>query len=96
MGVVPSEPWRSCNVSTYVVHPPQTDAELAANATRNADGNLYPPSYVPQEANVAKRAKAGFIVLARNRELEDLKGSIRDGELTVHDSQSSIFDRLTV
>ncbi|WFD31767.1 hypothetical protein MSPP1_002806 [Malassezia sp. CBS 17886] len=44
------------------------------------DGNLYPPSFVPQEANTMPRAKAGFIVLVRNSELEGMREAMRDVE----------------
>ncbi|WFC99706.1 hypothetical protein MYAM1_002451 [Malassezia yamatoensis] len=57
-----------------------TIEDLKKYATRGADGNLYPPKFVPSEVNHMPRAKAGFIVLVRNNELNDMRKSMRDDE----------------
>ena len=44
------------------------------------DTNLYPPEFVPHVENKMPRVKAGFVVLVRNQELEDMKSSMRDVE----------------
>jgi alpha 1,2-mannosyltransferase len=59
---------------------PKSPEDLLKWATKGKDGNLYPPTFVPQMANQAPRAKAGFIVLVRNNELEGMRESMRDVE----------------
>jgi alpha 1,2-mannosyltransferase len=59
---------------------PTSPEDLMKWATKAADGNYYPPTYVPQMANQAPRAKAGFIVLVRNNELGGMRDSMRDVE----------------
>ena len=56
-----------------------TVEDLRKYAVRGDDGNLYPPEFYPSEINQAPRAKAAFISLVRNRELDDMKSSMRDG-----------------
>lgn len=53
--------------------------DLRKYAIKGKDGNLYPPQFVPAEANKMPRAKAGFIVLVRNSELDQMRESMRDG-----------------
>jgi alpha 1,2-mannosyltransferase len=53
---------------------------LIGGAKKGLDGNIYPPEYVPQLTNKAPRAKAGFVVLARNSELEAMRRSMKDVE----------------
>lgn len=55
---------------------PQSPEELLKWATKGEDGNYYPPEFVPQMANQAPRAKAGFIVLVRNSELKAMRESM--------------------
>lgn len=57
----------------------KTIDDLRPFAVKGKDGNLYPPQFVPHEVNKMPRAKAGFIVLVRNSELEDMRKSMRDG-----------------
>ncbi|SNX82532.1 probable KRE2 - alpha-1,2-mannosyltransferase [Melanopsichium pennsylvanicum] len=59
---------------------PSSIEELSKWAQVGEDGNLYPPTFIPQMANQAPRAKAGFIVLVRNSELEGMRESMRDVE----------------
>ncbi|KAJ1034365.1 hypothetical protein NDA18_001226 [Ustilago nuda] len=59
---------------------PSTIEELSKWAQVGDDGNLYPPTFIPQMANQAPRAKAGFIVLVRNSELQGMRESMRDVE----------------
>ncbi|WFD35283.1 hypothetical protein MCUN1_002134 [Malassezia cuniculi] len=59
---------------------PQTIADVRKLATVGDDTNLYPPEFVPHEVNKMPRVKAGFVVLVRNQELEDMKSSMRDVE----------------
>lgn len=59
---------------------PQTVDDLRKLAHVGDDTNLYPPEFVPHVVNKAPRAKAGFIVLVRNQELEDMRSSMRDVE----------------
>lgn len=59
---------------------PSTIEELSKWAQVGDDGNLYPPTFIPQMANQAPRAKAGFIVLVRNAELQGMRKSMRDVE----------------
>ncbi|CAO1633414.1 unnamed protein product [Jaminaea pallidilutea] len=59
---------------------PSSPQELAQWGHKGDDGNIYPPEFVPQKANKAPRAKAGFIVLVRNSELQSMKESMRDVE----------------
>ena len=59
----------------------KTVEDLRKYAVKGKDGNLYPPQFVPSEVNKMPRAKAGFIVLVRNNELEDMRKSMRDGTL---------------
>ncbi|PWZ03150.1 putative KRE2-alpha-1,2-mannosyltransferase [Testicularia cyperi] len=89
-----SSPWQSSSSSgnsisspasvadMYTHNPgvPSSIEELSKWAQVGDDGNLYPPSYIPQMANQAPRAKAGFIVLVRNSELEGMRESMRDVE----------------
>ncbi|WFD03189.1 hypothetical protein MOBT1_001878 [Malassezia obtusa] len=58
----------------------KTIDDLRPFAVKGKDGNLYPPQFVPHEVNKMPRAKAGFIVLVRNSELEDMRKSMRDVE----------------
>ncbi|UZJ56747.1 hypothetical protein CBS101457_006067 [Exobasidium rhododendri] len=55
------------------------DDILKASKT-GADGNFYPPSHLPKVANKALKMKAGFIVLVRNRELNQMKNSMKQVE----------------
>lgn len=59
---------------------PQNAQDMLKWATKGSDGNLYPPSFVPQMANTAPRAKAAFIVLVRNGEINNMRESMRDVE----------------
>ncbi|KAJ1032656.1 hypothetical protein NDA16_000679 [Ustilago loliicola] len=59
---------------------PSTIDDLSKWAQVGDDGNLYPPTFIPQMANQAPRAKAGFIVLVRNSELQGMRESMRDVE----------------
>jgi alpha 1,2-mannosyltransferase len=59
---------------------PTSPEDLMKWATKGADGNYYPPTFIPQMANQAPRAKAGFIVLVRNGELESMRDSMRNVE----------------
>lgn len=59
---------------------PKSPEDLMKWATKGADGNYYPPTFIPQMANQAPRAKAGFIVLVRNSELNGIRDSMRDVE----------------
>lgn len=59
---------------------PSSPQELAQWGHKGDDGNIYPPEFIPQKANKAPRAKAGFIVLVRNSELQSMKESMRDVE----------------
>lgn len=52
---------------------------VSGGVTQGKDGNLYPPTFVPSQANTQPRVNAGFIVLVRNEELEDMKSSMRQG-----------------
>lgn len=61
----------------------QTVEDLRNYAVRGDDGNLYPPEFYPNDINQAPRAKAAFISLVRNRELDDMKASMRDGMYTI-------------
>jgi alpha 1,2-mannosyltransferase len=61
-------------------HVPTSPDDLLAWGHKGDDGNIYPPEFIPQQANKAPRAKAGFIVLVRNSELQALKESMRDVE----------------
>lgn len=69
----------------------QTVEDLRKYAVRGKDGNLYPPTFVPSEVNKQPRAKAGFIVLVRNSELDDMRASMRDG--TCARSADAVEDR---
>ncbi|KDN52891.1 glycosyltransferase family 15 protein [Tilletiaria anomala UBC 951] len=60
--------------------PPVTYAELEKWGEKGDDGNIYPPQFIPALANKAPRAKAGFIVLVRNSELESMQASMREVE----------------
>lgn len=60
--------------------PPVSIKELAQWGEKGDDGNIYPPAFIPAAANKAPRAKAAFIVLVRNQELDDMKSSMRDVE----------------
>lgn len=53
--------------------------DLRKYAVKGDDGNLYPPEFYPKDINQAPRAKAAFITLVRNSELEDMKSSMRQG-----------------
>lgn len=53
--------------------------EVPGGVTQGKDGNLYPPTFVPSQANTQPRVNAGFVVLVRNEELEDMKNSMRQG-----------------
>lgn len=57
----------------------KTVEDLRKFSTRASDGNLYPPEFRPSDVNKAPRANAAFIVLARNEDLAELRGSMRDG-----------------
>jgi alpha 1,2-mannosyltransferase len=59
---------------------PTSPEDLLKWATKGADGNYYPPKYIPQMANEAPRAKAGFVVLVRNSELSSMRDSMRHVE----------------
>lgn len=78
----PALPYSNSLADMYTHDPgkPQVPEDLLKWATKGPDGNLYPPKFVPQEANKAPRAKAGFIVLVRNQELNDMRNSMRDVE----------------
>ncbi|WFD06785.1 hypothetical protein MVES1_002139 [Malassezia vespertilionis] len=41
------------------------------------DGNLYPPTFYPAEVNKLPRARAAFLVLARNSDADDLRETMR-------------------
>ena len=70
------------NMSDYrFMSQASTVEDLRKYAVRGDDGNLYPPEFYPNEINQAPRAKAAFISLVRNRELDDIKASMRDGML---------------
>lgn len=89
-----SSPWQASNKGAASLPPPSSVAdmythnpgapssveELTKWAQKGDDGNLYPPTFVPQMANQAPRAKAGFIVLVRNSELQSMRESMRDVE----------------
>ncbi|SOV06549.1 probable KRE2 - alpha-1,2-mannosyltransferase [Ustilago sp. UG-2017a] len=89
-----SNPWRNSangassypppkSVADMYTHNPGTPStieELSKWAQVGDDGNLYPPTFIPQMANQAPRAKAGFIVLVRNAELQGMRKSMRDVE----------------
>lgn len=77
-GLVPSQDL--ADLYTHNPGKPTTAEELAKWATKGKDGNIYPPTFVPQAANQAPRAKAGFIVLVRNQELESMMESMKEGE----------------
>lgn len=71
------------SVADMYTHNPGTPSsveELTKWGQLGDDGNLYPPSFIPQMANQAPRAKAGFIVLVRNAELQAMRESMRDVE----------------
>lgn len=68
------------NMYTHNPGSPKTPEDLLKWATKGPDGNYYPPAYIPQMANQAPRAKAGFIVLVRNGELEAMRSSMRHVE----------------
>lgn len=76
----PSPPKTVADMYTHNPGLPTDANELAKWATKGDDGNLYPPSFVPQQANQGPRAKAGFIVLVRNGELKSMRDSMRNGE----------------
>ncbi|KAL4402034.1 hypothetical protein ACI68E_001686 [Malassezia pachydermatis] len=57
----------------------KTVEDLRPYAVRGDDGNLYPPEFYPKDINKAPRAKAAFISLVRNEELEGMKSSMREG-----------------
>ena len=59
---------------------PKTVEDLRELSTKGDDNNLYPPTFIPQEVNKAPRARAGFIVLVRNQELSDMRGSMASYE----------------
>lgn len=89
-----SKPWQTSANGASSYPPPQSVAdmythnpgapstidELSKWAQIGDDGNLYPPTFIPQMANQAPRAKAGFIVLVRNAELQSMRESMRDVE----------------
>ncbi|PWN87731.1 glycosyl transferase [Acaromyces ingoldii] len=77
-GLVPSQDL--ADLYTHNPGKPTTAEELAKWATKGKDGNIYPPTFVPQAANQAPRAKAGFIVLVRNQELESMMESMKEVE----------------
>lgn len=77
-GVVP--PKDVADLYTHNTGKPSTAEELMQWSTKGKDGNIYPPTFVPQMANQAPRAKAGFIVLVRNGELDAMKESMKEGE----------------
>lgn len=54
--------------------------DLGRYATQNNAGNYMPPSFTPAEINKAPRAKAAFISLTRNEELDDMRQSIMEVE----------------
>lgn len=60
--------------------PPVTLEEMAKWGEKGDDNNIYPPAFIPAVANKAPRAKAAFIVLVRNQELQDMLSSMRDVE----------------
>lgn len=59
---------------------PKSAEDLMKWATKGEDGNYYPPTYIPQQNNQAPRAKAGFIVLVRNGELDGMRSAMYDVE----------------
>ncbi len=59
---------------------PASYDELLKWGEKGDDGNVYPPAFIPSAANKAPRAKAGFITLVRNSELEDLQKSMFEVE----------------
>lgn len=91
-----SSPWKSSptlngassyappkSVADMYTHNPGTPSsveELTRWAQVGDDGNLYPPAFIPQMANQAPRANAGFVVLVRNAELPSMRESMRDVE----------------
>lgn len=78
----PSFPAPSSVADMYTHNPgtPSSIDELSKWAQKGDDGNLYPPTFIPQMANQGPRAKAGFIVLVRNAELLGMRESMRDVE----------------
>ncbi|WFD06784.1 hypothetical protein MVES1_002138 [Malassezia vespertilionis] len=58
----------------------QTMDNIRQHAVKGFDGRLYPPTFYPTEINTMPRAKAGFVVLVRNGDLEEMRSSMRDVE----------------
>ena len=54
--------------------------ELSKLAVPDVHGNYFPPEFNPAEINKAPRAKAAFISLVRNSELEELRQSMEEFE----------------
>ncbi|UZJ55555.1 hypothetical protein CBS101457_004875 [Exobasidium rhododendri] len=62
------------------LHTSKETGDWLEKPSKAGNGYYYPPTYVPQTANQAPRAKAGFIVLARNSELDAMRRSMKDVE----------------
>ena len=54
--------------------------DLGRYATKDHAGNYFPPEFNPADINRTPRAKAAFITLIRNSELDDMRQSMMDVE----------------
>lgn len=54
--------------------------DLSKLAVKDAYGNYFPPEFNPADVNRAPRAKAAFISLVRNSELDEIRASMEEFE----------------